>query len=335
MLHRMLRARFLFALGLVACDSRPHYPTCASEAVCMPAPTSVEAGAPAPYAACEATPQTDNAHFMTFNQVSTQAARKSDPTACCYDKVTPCPGGRPLRDDTGHALLADVVSRNDWRADVTLAASSRPSELPFVLRKELAEVWARDARAEHASIAAFATLVLELLALGAPAALVMEAQRALGDEIEHARIAFALASAYAGTALGPGPRPLAREDAPRPASLVTLVREAVLEGCVGETTAAWSLHARARDAQDIHIRALCTQMAEDEERHALLAFRIVAWAVTAGGPEVEAAVWTALAEARQKRPDETNDETAARALTVETITRDCLTAQLAAPHDRN
>ena len=330
MLHRMLRARFLFALGLVACDTNPHYPTCPTENVCVSAPTDVEAGAPAPYAACEANPQTDNQHVMRFNEVSTGKARTSDRAACCYEKITLCPGGRPLRDDTGHALLADVVSRDDWHADVVLAASARASELPSEVRVELAAAWTRDARAEHASIAAFATLVLDLLALGAPAALVTEAQRAAGDEIEHARIAFALASAYAGTKLGPSAWPLAGASSARSTSLVTLVRDAVLEGCVGESTAAWSLHARARNTEGAHIRALCTQMAEDEERHALLAFRIVAWAVGAGGPEVEAAVWSALAEAGRPRPDESVEETAGRMLTVATITRDCLTAQLAA-----
>jgi hypothetical protein len=46
---------------------------------------------------------------------------------------------------------------------------------------------------------------LELLALGAPAELVEKAHVAALDEIEHARICFALASAYGGERYGPGP----------------------------------------------------------------------------------------------------------------------------------
>lgn len=327
MLHRMLRARFLFALGLVACDSGSRYPACPSDNVCVAAPAQVEAGAPPPFQACETSPRTDDDRTMTFNRERTTQARKSDTTACCYDRYTPCPGGRPQRDDSGRAVLADVVSRGDWHADVMVGAASA---LSVAKRKELSEAWLRDALAEHASIAAFATLVLDLLALGAPASLVTEAQRAMGDEIEHGRIAFALASAYSGTPQGPGAWPLARMEAARAPSLVTLAREAVLEGCVGETTAAWSLHARAREADDAQLHALCIRMAEDEERHALLGFQIVAWAVATGGPDVKAAVWTALDEAHLPRPGVTREESAARRHTVDTITRDCLVAHLAA-----
>ena len=49
-----------------------------------------------------------------------------------------------------------------------------------------------------AEIASFARTSLDLLALGAPADLVAETHRAALDEIEHARIAYALASAFSG-----------------------------------------------------------------------------------------------------------------------------------------
>jgi hypothetical protein len=70
-------------------------------------------------------------------------------------------------------------------------------------RAALACEWLDDARLEHASVASFARFVLELLALGAPAELVHFAQRALGDEIDHARRCFSLASRYAQEPLGP------------------------------------------------------------------------------------------------------------------------------------
>jgi len=57
---------------------------------------------------------------------------------------------------------------------------------------------------EHASIAAFARFSLQLLSLGAPAGLIDDCTRALGDETAHARLCFQLASAYAGRAIGSG-----------------------------------------------------------------------------------------------------------------------------------
>jgi len=69
-------------------------------------------------------------------------------------------------------------------------------------------------------------------------------------------------------------------------------------------------------------------MAEDEERHALLAFRIVAWALATGGDDVKAAAWAALEDARLPRSAMTADETAARSRTVDTIARECLERQL-------
>ena len=68
----------------------------------------------------------------------------------------------------------------------------------------LAAAWLEIAQLEHASIAAFASLSLRLLAAGAPAELVTASHRAALDEVEHARIAFELASVYGGRRVGPG-----------------------------------------------------------------------------------------------------------------------------------
>ena len=59
----------------------------------------------------------------------------------------------------------------------------------------LAEEWIENARSEHASVPAFSRLSLTLMSLGAPARLVEGAHRAALEEIEHARLAFALAGA--------------------------------------------------------------------------------------------------------------------------------------------
>jgi hypothetical protein len=74
-----------------------------------------------------------------------------------------------------------------------------------VERATQAEHWTKLGQMEHASIAAFARLQLQLLALGAPPDLVQACNQALIDETAHTRLCFGLASAYAGRGIGPGP----------------------------------------------------------------------------------------------------------------------------------
>lgn len=130
---------------------------------------------------------------------------------CCYWF---CPGpccGRPYVVD-GSARRARPIGRSDWAittppgAGGALSADSRREryELEPASRDALTRAWLADALAEHASIASFARFTLDLLALGAPASMVRDAQRAMLDEIEHARLCFGLASRFGATAWGPG-----------------------------------------------------------------------------------------------------------------------------------
>jgi len=55
------------------------------------------------------------------------------------------------------------------------------------------------------------------------------------------------------------------------------VESNLLEGCIGETRAAADLRRRAELLSDSALRAQLLQIADDETRHAELAFRILAW----------------------------------------------------------
>jgi hypothetical protein len=144
----------------------------------------------------------------------------------------------------------------------------------------LAAEWTRAGQLEHASIAAFARFALELLALGAPADLVADATRAMADETEHARLCFALASAYAGRSVGPST--LDVSGALDGVSLSNAVTSAVIEGCVGETLAAIEATEAAEHAVDPVIQSALLRIAEDEGRHSALAWRFVRWALGQG-----------------------------------------------------
>jgi hypothetical protein len=213
-------------------------------------------------------------------------------TQCCYMLATQMGTGclgRPLT-VAGEVRTAPLGPRTGWGSPALDAPT-----LDAPTRRAVAEGWAHDARMEHASVAAFAELALELLALGAPAHLVRAAHAARGDEIRHAELSFALAAAHAGVQVGPGPLPIA--GALGEVSLVALARAAAREGCVGETVAAL-IAAEQRDrAVDPTARAALEEIAADEARHAAFSWQLVAWALREGGAPVRVALDEAFAEA--------------------------------------
>ncbi len=153
-----------------------------------------------------------------------------------------------------------------------------------------------DAFAEHASVASFARATLELMAVGAPADLVRTCQQASLDEIEHARLAFAQASRFAGTEIAPGPLvcpPL------RAASLAQVAVDTFVEGCVGETLAALSAERARAGATDASVCSTLDRIARDETAHAALAWRTVAWAVGEGGDDVRRALVAVATDLRR------------------------------------
>ena len=163
-------------------------------------------------------------------------------------------------------------------------------------RATLAQAWLDDARMEHAFIASFARFSLELLAVGAPAELVLAAHAAAMDEVHHARLCFALAGAYSGATLAPEPFPFGG-GVTVTSDLAALAAAVVREGCVGETLAALQAAEQLVHATDPAIRAALARIAEDEANHAELAFRTVAWALSQGGESVHRAVAEAFAAA--------------------------------------
>lgn len=243
----------------------------------------------------EVTDCVDKSLVMNGCCITAAAGPVKQGETCCY---TFCDGaccGRPFVVD-GHARLADCVARGDWNAE--LLASS--VEVDEVTRASLASAWLEDARMEHASVASFARFTLDLLALAAPPELIRDAQAASLDEIEHARLCFAQASRYAASPLGPGALSMAGTE--RAITLASSAAAVVSEGCVGETIAALVARAELGGAEDPAALAALSRIAEDEERHAALAWRYVRWAITTGGElvrrEVKRAFEEALAAAR-------------------------------------
>ncbi len=201
--------------------------------------------------------------------------QQRSPMVCCYDrgaKIPPPPvpdagppdarrriyrppvKGRPLL--IGESFTtASVVEGAHWSAgELELVADdSMPSEL----RAELAGRWLDAALAEHASIASFARNTIELLSVGAPPQLVAAAQQASLDEIQHARLCFAVASMFGGETFAAGALTPA---APRELDLAGVAITTFEEGCVCETVAALEAASLVTAARDPRIREVLETM---------------------------------------------------------------------------
>ncbi len=233
-------------------------------------------------------------------------------TRQCVDNGAGGTCGRPFL-VLGTERLAAATTRSDWCDEAQ--AIPELAELTATERLALATHWQAAARMEHASIAAFARFALELLALGAPAALMEQTTSALADEQRHATTCFALASAFAGAPTGPAALPVGGCLAAVDLESVTLTT--FLEGCIGETIAAVEARELALTATDAVLRATLAGIAEDEARHALLAWGFLKWALELGGPSLLARIndaWDTEAERRVEHPSSTLGLTPERAL---------------------
>lgn len=202
--------------------------------------------------------------------------------------------GRPLIID-GQTLVAGLTESSAWSRGARHA-----HDLAAVEDAALAAAWRADALDEHASVASFHQFGLELLAVGAPADLVLAAAQAAADEVGHVQACLRIAAALDGGTAGPGKLHLAgmriRSD------LAQVAVAAVVEGCIGETLAACQVAVAARAAGDPDVADALQQIAADEARHAELGWRFVKWAVDTGGGDVRVQVSAAFAAAISAGP---------------------------------
>ena len=176
--------------------------------------------------------------------------------------------GRPYRDEMGAPQRA------------RLRCSQR-----FDCRSVAARRWARRAREEFDSIAAFLQLAAELLTLDAPSELVTRALDAAQDELAHTRAARLLAQRFGGAPLVLLPSSFqVRPALPRQAALRRLAREAWLDGCLNEGFASAEAAAEAALSRDTLEARVSEKIAGDEARHASLGLDVLRWAQHEIGP---------------------------------------------------
>ncbi|HEY3254898.1 MAG TPA: hypothetical protein VGJ91_13150 [Polyangiaceae bacterium] len=174
-----------------------------------------------------------------------------------------CVEGRPYRDARGAQQRASL--------------SCSPG---FDAREPRAEIWAKRAAEECASVPAFLQLALELLELSAPLELVTASVRAADEELGHTQAALFLAQRFGGAPVRLAPPPFRqRPPLPRPLALARIAREAWLDGCVNEGHAAARAGAEAEQSRIAEEASVSTRIAHEEAGHARLSADVLRWAL--------------------------------------------------------
>jgi hypothetical protein len=177
----------------------------------------------------------------------------------------------------------------------------RPEGLEGV---EVSQAWtltsflAEGAALEAASVSAFKVLARDLRALGAPPALVEDALAFAVDEVRHAGLMAGLAERHGAAVKTP------RVHETPAKSLRALCLENAVEGCVRETFGALVARFQAEAARDGELREVMAALAEDETRHAHLAWRIADWAE----PQLDADARAEVRAARRAAVAQLRDE---------------------------
>ncbi len=207
--------------------------------------------------------------------------------------------GRQLR-RLGRPLHAAVHEGSPWLTRVTMVAE------PQADLGQVADAWRTNGQTEHASVAAFAELSLELVALGAPPRLIAAAHQDALDEMRHTEQCFSLAQALDGRPRGPrdfaaASRMLPRLG-PRALRLAHLAVTSLYDGALYEGLSARVVAELARTAVDPRVRPVLEAIARDEARHAAHGFEIVRWCLDEGGAPVARALAVAIDRVRDAQP---------------------------------
>ena len=209
--------------------------------------------------------------------------------------LIPVQRGRALR-RRGRPRVPEDSDNSGWTGEPLELGGELPSE-------GLAEAWRAMAATETASIAAFASYSNQLLALGAPSELIEDAHRDAIDEIRHARMCYAVATAFDGRVRGAAPFPAAVMPLDRQPTLESLAIECARESCALEGASAIAA-GRLADHPDLlpELRATLREIADDEARHAAHGWDALEWLMPQLEPKARRRVADAIAKLAEQIP---------------------------------
>lgn len=148
---------------------------------------------------------------------------------------------------------------------------------PLERNEQAAAAWRGNAATELASVAAFGYVALELVALGAPPALIEAAHQDALDEVRHARLCYGVAASFDGTAHGPAPFAAAVLPPERPTTLHAVCIDALVESAWLERASALVAAELAECAEHAPLRDVLREIALDEARHADHGMDVLHW----------------------------------------------------------
>ena len=191
--------------------------------------------------------------------------------------------GKAIPDKDGGVLIDCSICKGvAGRRPAGLLARAHPGR--EAASKTALGAWLADtAHLEAASVHAFRRLALDLAAHGAPSGLVDACASAIVDEIRHAREVGRLARRFGGRFA----KPRIAEVGAR--SFFEIARENAVEGCVRETFAALVATWQGQHALP-EIAEVFARIAEDETRHAALAWSVAEWSMPLLSVEERAAI---------------------------------------------
>jgi len=197
-------------------------------------------------------------------------------TGCSFGSFGMGQPGRPLRIQ-GELVSTEVHlgEGSNW------AKGQRPdsSYLDESTRIALEALWLQDARGEHASIPAFSRISWQLATIGAPPELLEWAHKAALEEINHARLCFALAEGYGGRSYSVQPIPKMLEGGLDLANdpIEVIATETLFDGCLIEGFFA-KLASSAKDqCEEPATLAALEQIAGEEESHTAFSWAVLEW----------------------------------------------------------
>ena len=184
-----------------------------------------------------------------------------------------CAVGRPLTNGTSYQM-APLSSGDGWtNDDLTINCA-------YLSKEEIATVishWENVTQLEHSSIASFSRFSLQMMAMGAPADILLAIQKATSDEIRHTQRAADILSGLIGSKVTLGAFPI--KGLSIESSREALISNLIKEACFAETLGVAELTAALKWCDHPEISAHLSEVLEEETEHAHLAWKALKWLV--------------------------------------------------------
>ena len=193
-----------------------------------------------------------------------------------------CADGRPYNIKTQSHLKADIkyIDCTDYQYHINF------SVYDYDYNCKIRNEWTKRALSEHASIGTFAKFTLQLMSIGAPIWILKLSNKASLDEIKHTQLSFDIVNMYNNN--NNGQMCITYDQFPVHSLNIDndwneILRDTAIGGCIGETISVFEM--ATENKYNNVIDDIVYEIAQDEIRHAALAWITVKWIIDKAGEE--------------------------------------------------